>query len=49
MRKIITLATHERETLIDITEEVRAAVRESGVHNGIVSVYAQGATAAVMV
>jgi len=40
MRKIITLATHEREMLIDITEEV-TAVRESGVRDSIVSVYAK--------
>jgi secondary thiamine-phosphate synthase enzyme len=49
MRDIIHLATHARETLIDITEQVRAVVGASGVRNGLVSVYAQGATAAVMI
>lgn len=49
MRDIITVATHQRETLIDITEQVRELVRASGVRDGIVTVYAQGATAAVMI
>lgn len=49
MRDILHLATHARETLIDITEQVRAVVGASGVRNGLVSVYAQGATAAVMI
>lgn len=49
MRDIITVATHQRETLIDITEQVRQLVRTSGVRDGIVTVYAQGATAAVMI
>jgi secondary thiamine-phosphate synthase enzyme len=49
MRDIIHLATHARETLVDITEQVRAVVGASGVRNGLVSVYAQGATAAVMI
>ncbi len=49
MRKIITLETKARETLVDITEQVRAAVRRSGIRNGLVSVYAQGATAAIMI
>ncbi len=49
MRDIITVATHQRETLVDITEQVRQLVRASGVRDGIVTVYAQGATAAVMI
>jgi secondary thiamine-phosphate synthase enzyme len=49
VRDIITVATHQRETLIDITEQVRELVRASGVRDGIVTVYAQGATAAVMI
>jgi len=49
MRKIITIATHQRETLVDITEQVDHAVDASGVDNGIVTVYAQGATAAIMI
>jgi secondary thiamine-phosphate synthase enzyme len=35
--------------LVDITTEVRAVVAHSGIHDGIVQVYAQGATAAIMI
>ena len=49
MREIITLATDRRETLVDITEQVREVAENSGVRNGIISVYAQGATAAIMI
>ena len=49
MREIITVATDQRETLVDVTDQVRAAVRASGVADGLVSVYVQGATAAMMI
>ena len=49
MREVITLSTARREELIDITELVAAAVRRSNVSNGLVTVYAQGATAAMMI
>lgn len=49
MRDIITVATRQRETLVDITEQVREVVRASGVSDGLVSVYVQGATAAMMI
>ena len=49
MREVITLATGVRETLVDITGQVRAVVQHSGVGDGIVNVYAQGATAAIMI
>ena len=49
MRDIITVATDKRETLVDITRQVKQLVSASGVCDGIVSVYVQGATAAVMV
>ena len=49
MRDIIHLQTAAREILVDITGEVRAVVSASGVRNGLVSVYAQGATAAIMI
>ena len=49
MREIIHLKTTARETLVDITEQVRAVVGHSGIRDGLVSVYAQGATAAIMV
>jgi secondary thiamine-phosphate synthase enzyme len=49
MREIIHLQTHEREALVDITRQVTDAVRRCGYRNGLVNVYAQGATAAIMV
>ena len=49
MRRYLHLATHAREELVDITAQVRAAVRETGVRDGLVSLYAQGATAALMI
>lgn len=48
-REIIMLATPAREILLDITAEVTAVVARSGLRDGLVSVYAQGATAAVMI
>lgn len=49
MREIIQIATHRREQLIDITPQVRAVAQASGVRDGLVSVYAQGATGAIMI
>ena len=49
MREIITLATASREMLVDITTSVRDIVDRSRIPNGLVSLYAQGATAAIMI
>jgi secondary thiamine-phosphate synthase enzyme len=49
MRQIIMLNTNRREVLVDVTREVEAVVAGSGVRDGLVSVYAQGATCAMMV
>jgi len=49
MQDIITIATSQRETLVDITQQVKQLVSKSGVCDGIVTVYAQGATAAIMI
>jgi secondary thiamine-phosphate synthase enzyme len=49
MRTLVELATSSRQQLVDITSQVKAAVRESGIRDGLVSVYAQGATAAIMI
>lgn len=49
MQKIITLSTSARNGLYDITSQVSAAVKSSGVRTGIVSVYARGSTAAIMI
>lgn len=45
----ITINTHKREGLYDITHEVEKIVNKSKVINGLVNVYAQGATAAIMI
>jgi secondary thiamine-phosphate synthase enzyme len=49
MRETIRLATDRREVLVDITDQVKAVVARSGVRDGLVNVYAQGATAAIMI
>lgn len=49
MHKTITIQTHQREVLVDITDQVKSVIRQSGVSDGLVSVYAQGATAAIMI
>ena len=49
MREIIQIETHRREVLVDITPQVENLVQQSGIQNGLVSVYAQGATAAIMI
>jgi secondary thiamine-phosphate synthase enzyme len=49
MRDIIHIKSTQREELIDITKQVKHVVSTSDVQNGLVSVYAQGATAAIMI
>ncbi len=49
MREVVFVPTDRREVLIDVTRQVRAVVVRSAVRDGLVSVYAQGATAAVMI
>ncbi|MDH5563517.1 MAG: secondary thiamine-phosphate synthase enzyme YjbQ [Nitrospirota bacterium] len=49
MRETILIKSTRREELIDITESVRAILEQSSIQNGIMHVYAQGATAALMV
>ncbi|KPK31570.1 MAG: hypothetical protein AMK70_12270 [Nitrospira bacterium SG8_35_1] len=49
MRKNIHVATTRREELVDITAQVREAVTQSGVENGLAVLYVQGATAALMI
>ncbi len=49
MHHMIHFSTHRAQELIDITEQVHAAVRESGARKGLATVYAQGATAAIMI
>ena len=49
MRDIIHVTTQRREDLVDITARVAAIVKASGVRQGVAAVYAQGATAALMI
>lgn len=49
MRYLIQITTDRRETLVDITRQVKDAVAASSIANGIVSIYAQGATGAIMI
>ncbi|HCK80387.1 MAG TPA: secondary thiamine-phosphate synthase enzyme YjbQ [Candidatus Competibacter sp.] len=49
MNHFIRFSTGRSQELIDITERVRALARESKVTNGLINVYAQGATAAIMI
>lgn len=48
-RKIIELNTSKREELLDITGRVKEIVEASGIKDGLLSLYAHGATAAVMI
>ena len=49
MREIITVKTDLREQLVDITVKVDSVVKLSGISDGLVSLYVQGATAAIMI
>ncbi len=49
MQEIIQLATNSREGLYDITAQVESLVKRSGIRDGLVNVYVQGATAAIMI
>jgi secondary thiamine-phosphate synthase enzyme len=49
MQQSITISTLAQNGLYDITRQVEAIVSESGVKTGLVNVYAQGATAAIMI
>lgn len=49
MQKIITLRTDRKNGLYDITSEVESFIKTSKVQTGVVSVYARGSTAAIMI
>jgi len=49
MRKNIGVTTSQREELVDITRQVQAIVSELKVENGMIILYVQGATAALMI
>jgi secondary thiamine-phosphate synthase enzyme len=47
--RTISFSTGSREGLYDITDRVRQIIDENKTQNGLVNIYAQGATAAIMV
>ena len=49
MRRSFEISTDKRETLVDITAEVEQIVRACGITDGLVALYAQGATGAIMI
>jgi secondary thiamine-phosphate synthase enzyme len=49
MQKIITISTHRRNGLYDITTEVVSLIKASKVQTGIASVYARGSTCGIMI
>ena len=49
MRENISVETSKREELVDITTQVQETVTHSKVENGLIALYVQGATAALMI
>ncbi len=49
MQQFIRISTGQRNQLVDITDLVAHVVAHSGIETGTVNVYAQGATAAIMI
>ena len=49
MQRIVQISTPSHNGLFDITRKVEGIVTESGVRSGMVNVYVQGATAAIMI
>ncbi|MCF6242407.1 MAG: secondary thiamine-phosphate synthase enzyme YjbQ [Bacteroidales bacterium] len=49
MHVTIKISTDKHNGLYDITAQVVQLVEKSGIQNGLVNVYAQGATAAIMI
>jgi len=49
MQTVIEIQSKKRCELIDITEKVKTIVLNSGVRQGIVNIYVQGATAGIMI
>lgn len=45
----LTVQTYKRTSLIDITEKVRECVRESGITEGLATIYSPHTTAAVTI
>ncbi len=46
---LISVKTHARTQMLDITSQVRGAVKESGIKDGLVHVYSMHTTAAITI
>ena len=49
MRRTIILKTDRREALYDITTQVKSELQNTGLNDGLCSLYVRGATAALMI
>ncbi len=49
MQEVITIRTFRKNGLYDVTAQVAEVVKKSGVREGMVLVYVQGATAGIMI
>lgn len=49
MQQIIQISTNEHNGLYDITDRVENIISSSNIISGLVNIYAQGATAAIMI
>ncbi len=49
MREIIHTETQQREELVDITAQAKQCTARAGIRDGLISLYVQGATAAIMI
>jgi secondary thiamine-phosphate synthase enzyme len=49
VRENISVTTSQREELVDITTQVQETVTHSKIENGLIVLYVQGATAALMI
>ena len=49
MQESFQISTNKHNGLFDITNKVKAIVKESKIESGIVNVYVQGATAGIMI
>ncbi len=49
MRQTLTISTHAREQLVDITAQVQEAVRRSGVRDGLAVVFSTHTTAGITI
>src|SRR5210317_2224480 len=49
MREMLKISTGKREELVDITNRIDDVVGRSGIRDGVVFLYSQGATSALMI